>query len=101
MAQKKQAKDDFLHYKGKPLVRSGNTIYYGNMTDPHVIVMQILESKKVDDLNVATKVAVQLVSTDENVKPKDKIIKRIEKSGIYPAMDIADVWLERANNPKK
>ena len=101
MAQKKQAKDDFLYYKGKPLVRSGNTIYYGNMTDPHVIVMQVLETKKVNDLDVATKVSVQLVSTDETVKPKDKIIKHIEKPGIYPAMDIADIWLERANASKK
>ena len=101
MAQKKKAKDDFLYYKGKPFVRCDNTIYYGNMTDPHVIVMQVLESKKVGDLDVASKVSVQLVMTDENVKPKDKIVKRIEKPGIYSAMDIADVWLERANNAKK
>ncbi|MBQ4249336.1 MAG: hypothetical protein II705_04735 [Clostridia bacterium] len=100
MAQKKKEKDDFLYYKGKPFVRCENTIYYGNMTDPYVIVMQILDSKKVGDLNVASKVSVQLVLTDENVKPKDKIVKRIEKPGIYSAMDIADVWLERANAKK-
>ena len=94
-------KNELLYYKGKPLVRNGNTIYYGNMSDPHVIMLQILSSQKIDDLDVATNVSVQLLLTDESVKLKDKVVKRIDKPGIYPAMDIADVWLERANSGKK
>ena len=41
MAEKK---NDFLTYKGKPLVRNGNTIYYGDMNDDFVIMMRILSS---------------------------------------------------------
>ena len=46
MAGKK--KNDFLMYKDKPLVRKGNTIYYGNMSDKYVIMFQILSTKDMD-----------------------------------------------------
>ncbi|MBO5359869.1 MAG: hypothetical protein J6B25_03395 [Clostridia bacterium] len=99
MAEKKKAK--FLSYKGKPLVRCGNTIYYGNMTDPYVVLLQILSSKKVNDLDVADKVTVQLLSTDPDARPKDRIIKKSEKKGLYQAMDIGSIWLELALKDSK
>ena len=94
MAEKKKAK--FLSYKGKPLVRCGNTIYYGNMNDPYVVLLQIVSSKKVNDLDVADRVTVQLLSTDPDARPKDRIIKKSEKKGLYQAMDIGSIWLELA-----
>ena len=94
MAEKKKAK--FLSYKGKPLVRCGNTIYYGNMNDPYVVLLQIVSSKKVNDLDVADKVTVQLLTTDLDARPKDRIIKKSEKKGLYQAMDIGSIWLELA-----
>lgn len=97
MAEKK---NDFLTYKGKPLVRSGNTIYYGDMNDDFVIMMRILSSKEFGDTDLASKVSVQLVNTDPNVSIKEKIVKTSEKKGLYAAMDIADIWLTRALNPK-
>ena len=97
MAEKK---NDFLTYKGKPLVRNGNTIYYGDMTDDFVIMMRILSSKEFGDTDLASKVSVQLVNTDPNVSIKEKIVKTSEKKGLYAAMDIADIWLTRALNPK-
>ena len=33
-----------LTYKGKPLVRKDNELYYGRMTDPYVLRMQILST---------------------------------------------------------
>ncbi len=89
-------KQDFLTYKNRPLVRSGNTIYYGNMTDKFVIKMDIKSSKKQDDLDIADKVAVSLVHTDDNMSPKDRVIKSSEKSGLYEALDLGAIWLERA-----
>ncbi len=97
MAEKK---NDFLTYKGKPLVRSGNTIYYGDMNDDYVIMMRILSSKEFGDTDLASKVSVQLVNTDPNVSIKEKIVKTSEKKGLYAAMDIADIWLTRALNSK-
>ena len=86
----------FLTYKGKPLVRNGNTLYYGNANDKYVIMMQILATKPVGDVEVASKVSVQLLNTDPDVSPRERIVKSSEKKGLYTAMDIAEVWLSRA-----
>ncbi len=94
MAEKKKAK--FLSYKGKPLVRCGNTIYYGNMNDPYVVLLQVVSTKKVNDLDVADRVTVQLLSTDPDARPKERIIKKSEKKGLYQAMDIGSIWLDLA-----
>lgn len=53
-----------LEYKGHPLQRAGNIVYYGSMSDKYVIMLQIMDTKKVKDLDVATKVSVQLQLTD-------------------------------------
>lgn len=89
-----------LTYKGRPLLRQGSTIYYGSISDKFIIQCQILETKKVKDLDVATKVLVCLQYTDESIKAKDRIIKKSEKIGLYSAMDLAAVWLERALTAK-
>ena len=91
-----EKKSKFLEYRGKPLVRNGNTIYYGNMSDPFVIILQIMGTKTVQDMEVADRVLIQLVSTDPDCRPRDRIIKKSEKKGLYNAMDIATIWLERA-----
>ena len=89
-------KNDFLMYKGRPLVRKDNVIYYGDMGDKYVIMMQILSTRTVGGEEIADKVSVQLMLTDPEIRAKDKIVKKSEKNGLYNAMDIADVWLERA-----
>ena len=89
-----------LVYKGHPLRRKDNIIYFGSMADKYIIMLQILETKNVEDLDVATKVSVQLQSTDPNVKGRDRVVKRSEKSSLYAAMDVAAVWLDRALTSK-
>ena len=71
-------------------------IYYGSMAEKYIILLQILESKKVKDMDVATKVSVQLQLTDPNITSRDRIVKKSEKDSLYAAMDVAAVWLERA-----
>jgi len=85
-----------LVYKGFPLIRQGNIIYYGNITDKYIIMMQVLETKKVNDLDLSTKVSVQLQLTDPDIKSKDRVVKKSEKNGLYEAMDVASIWLNRA-----
>ena len=85
-----------LEYKGHPLRRKDNMIYFGSMTDKYIILLQVLDTKKVKDLDVATKVSVQLQLTDPDVKSRDRIVKKSEKESLYTAMDVASVWLERA-----
>ena len=85
-----------LTYKGRPLRRKDNLIYYGTMAEKYIIMLQVLSTIKVDDLDVATKVAVQLQLTDPDLKSRDRVVKKSEKESLYDAMDIASVWLERA-----
>ena len=87
-------------YKGHPLRRVGNMIYYGSMADPYIILMQVRESKKVQDLDVATKVSLELQRTAPNLKPRDRIVKKSEKDSLYSALDFGGVWLERALSGK-
>ncbi len=87
-----------LTYKGKPLVRSGNMLYYGDMSEKCVVVLQVLTTKTVGDMTVADKVQVQLLSTDPEIRMKDRILKKSEKTGLYNAMDIGSIWLERTLN---
>ena len=85
-----------LTYKGHPLMRKDNMIYYGSMADSHIVMLQILETKKVGDADIASRVSVQLQLTDPTVKSRDRIVKKSEKPGLYTALDFGSVWLTRA-----
>jgi len=91
-----EAKDKaLLTYKDRPLVRKGNTLYYGHMYDPYVAMLTINSSKPFEDLEIADKVTIQIMSTDPSTNPADIVVKRGEKKGLYQAMDIASIWLDR------
>lgn len=100
MPETKSAKREGLMYKGHPLRRVDNLIYYGSMADKYIIMMQVLDSKKEQDLDVATKVSIQLQFTDPDLKSRDRVVKKSEKDSLYAAMDVGSIWLERALNGK-
>ena len=85
-----------LMYKGHPLMRKENFVYYGSMADSHIIMLQVLETQKQGDMDIATRVSVQLQLTDPAAKSRDRIVKKSEKDGLYTALDFGSVWLERA-----
>ncbi|MDR1564787.1 MAG: hypothetical protein LBS74_07510 [Oscillospiraceae bacterium] len=89
-----------LLYKGRPLLRCGNEIYYGNMTDKYIVHIVILSSKRVNDLDVPNQLSVQLMYTDPDIRLKDRIVKTSEKEGLYRALEIGTIWLERALSGK-
>ena len=99
MAEKKEEK--ILTYKGRALTRKDKVLYYGSMADKYIIMLQILDSKDVSDVELATSVSLQLQLTDPTIKSKDRIVKKTETEGLYEAMDIATIWLERALNSDK
>lgn len=94
MAKKNEIK--FLTYRGKPLVRSGNTIYYGDMSEPFVVMLTIQNTKPFKDMEIADTVTVQLLNTDPTCRPKERVAKKAERKGLYNAMDIGCIWLQRA-----
>ena len=96
MKVKKANASKFPTYKGKPLVRCGNTIYYGDMKDPYVIKMDIKSTKKLANQEIADEITIQLMRTDSTISTKKQIVKTSKKNGLNLAMDISEAWLERA-----
>ena len=90
------AEENVLMYKGHPLMRKDNMVYYGSMADSHIVMLQVLETKKVGDTDIATKVSDQLQLTDPNARSRDRVVKKSEKAGFYTALDVGCVWLDRA-----
>ena len=89
-------KGNGLVYKNHPLRRVDNLIYYGSMADKYIVLLQILDTKKEQDMDVATRVSVQLQMTDPDLKSRDRVVKKSEKDSLYAAMDVGCIWLERA-----
>lgn len=101
-----EGKTRFPMYKGKPLVRSGDLLYYGDMGDNYVVRMRIKSKKKIEPLNtekggkeqsleIADRVFVQLLNTDINVSPQKAIAKTGEQPNLFAALDIGYVWLQQ------
>jgi hypothetical protein len=86
----------FFNYKGYPLVRNKDVLYFGSMADEYVIMIQILQTKKVQNVDVASKVKIYQMSTDENLNPVEAITRTSEKDGLYEALDLASAWLSRS-----
>ena len=82
-----------LTYKGRPLVRCGNDIYYGKMTDPYIIYLQILNTKKENGIDVADKVHIILLSTDDSKPLPERIVRQANKVGLFNALSFGDIML--------
>lgn len=89
-------KSKFFMYKGKPLVRCKDTLYYGNMFDKYVVMLQVITKETSHDIQISKNIKIQLMSTDTNLSPQDMVIKKTEKVGLYNALDVASIWLNRA-----
>lgn len=85
-----------LTYKGLPLRRKDNLLYYGSMADKYIVMLQIMDSEPLQDLKLAKRVAIQLQLTDPEIRGRDRVVKRSEKEGLYAALDLGAIWLTRA-----
>lgn len=88
--------EKFPTYKGYPLVRHGKELYYGHMADPYVIWLQIQDTRELEGEEIASKFQIILMDTNEP-NPMLAIKKNaVFDCGLYEALDIAGVWLEKA-----
>ena len=90
------ADEAILTYKGHPLVRRGNDIYYGAPEDPYIVYMQILGTEKKNGIDTANKVQVMLLSNAEGLNMMERIVRVSEKNSLYSALDIGSIWYEKA-----
>ena len=81
---------EFLEYKGKPLVRHGDDIFYGDMSDKYYVYMMVMSDKKSPkgDADVPDTVMVQLLESETKRPEKQKITK-----GLAEAFEFAEAWL--------
>ena len=82
----------YLEYKGKPLVREGNTICYGDMNEKCILVLEIRSYKEVNGHSLPDKIFIQIIDS----KDPTKIIKQGKKNGLNDAFSIGIVWLDMA-----
>lgn len=85
-----------LTYKGRPLVRCKNDIYYGDLADPFVIFMQVLTTKEDHGVRVADRIHVTLLSTDTTKSPIERMKRQSDKNGLWSALEIGSIWLEKS-----
>lgn len=87
---------DIVNYKGRPLVKSGNKLYYGEPYNKSIVVLTILDSMKIGDVEMPSRIIVQLQSTDpELAMKKEKIINEVERKTLSDALNIGSVWLDK------
>lgn len=91
-----------LTYRGKPLLRDGNSFCYGSMSDKYILFLTGINTKKVKDtegkeVEIPDQFLVQVLSTDTSKPPHERVVKQFEKKGLYEAMDMGLIQLERFN----
>lgn len=106
MAEAKFVEGQNLIFRGKPLLREGNTFCYGSMSDKYVLFMMVLSNKTVkgekgNDVEVPDKIILQVLSTDTSKPPHERVVKQFDRNGLFDAMDIGLIWLDRLNKEGK
>lgn len=89
-------KNSVLTYKGHPLRRKDNLIYYGSMADKYIIMIQVMNTEKQGSLELANKVQLQLQLTDPDLKSRDRVVKKSDLPDLFSAIDMGSIWLMRA-----
>lgn len=84
------ADEKLLFYRGFPLIRSGNTIFYGSGGDAFATQLTVKDTKRIADADVPNKIMVQLVPKNPADMAK---ARKGEFIGFYEALDTAHVWL--------
>ena len=89
-------KSGVLTYKGHPLRRKDNLIYYGSMADKYIVMIQVMNTEKDGSLELASKVHLQLQLTDPDLKSWDRVVKKSDLPDLFSAVDMGSIWLMRA-----
>lgn len=90
-----KATKEFFKYKGKPLLRKGNVLYYGDMSEEVVAMLTIESSRKFKDIDLSEVVGLKLILTDPSVSLQDLVVKSSVRRGLFDALDIAGIWIDR------
>ena len=82
----------YLMYKDRPLVREGDTICYGDMSEKYILIMEIFSYKQENGIKVPDTILIQVVESED----QNKIVRQGQKNGLYEAFGYGLIWLEQA-----
>lgn len=85
----------FFCYKGKPLIRKGNVLYYGDITKEVVAMLTVESSVKFKNIALSETIELKLILTDPTVDLQDVMVKSSVRRGLFDALDIAGIWIDR------
>ena len=74
--------------------------YITGLVGAYVLRMQILSTKSVGGMDVADKVHIQVFSTNDSLAPEARVFRQTTKNGLYNALDIGSIWLQKANETR-
>lgn len=92
-AKAKKEEKTGLTYKGKPLQRCGNQLYYGNVDDKYILLLTVEDSETEEGLEISKAVKVEL---QDNTGKTKKTIRKAERENLYEALDLGEYWLTEA-----
>lgn len=87
--------NNFFMYKDYPLVRCGKQIYYGYMSEPYVVMMEVTHESQVDSMSVADEIKVYMMSTKE-ANPMKAIVNNAKRGTLLEAVELGNAWLKRS-----
>ena len=93
MAAAKKQKE--LTYKDKPIYRKGNVIYYGDLSERLILVMEIVDSEEKNGIKITKKVKFHIQDNTGELG-KGVNYRSGERDNLYKAFDIGAWWLRDA-----
>ena len=83
------SKNQYVLYKGLPLVRDGDMLCYGDLDEKYILTLNILAK---DGNNNPNMIMVQICHSSD----RNKIVKGKQafKNDLYEALDLGREWLE-------
>lgn len=84
---------EYTTYKGRCLVKNGNIFCYGNPANKAILIMTVLTTKEFHGKEIPDMIFMQI----QDVK-SGEVVKQSEKFGLYEALDIGKVWLDKENS---
>lgn len=91
----KESGKSFFTYKGKPLLRKGKVLYYGDMSEEVVAMLTVESNRDFKGVDLSEAVELKLILTDPTISVQEMIVKSSVRSGLFDALDIAGIWIER------
>ncbi len=82
----------YLEYLEKPLVREGDTICYGDMSEKCILILEIISYKEENGERLPDKIMIQVIDS----KDPNRIIRQGSYTGLHDAFSMGLIWLDQA-----